>query len=291
MDEAVPLAAALVSRVAEDHAVRALILKGPPATELGIRSQRPSSDVDLLVERDSLPVMVEALSQRGWRRRPTTHDGEHPLHSVTMYHPQWPSDIDVHYAYPGLESQDSSVFEALWERRRSTTLGARAVWALDPTATYLIQALHALREHNKPINISERRFLISEAPRPDWEDLRDLAQRTGSLGPLRAFAREAYPNADRGTFPAPSLEWLRRTEVTEPGVFRLLHLHSLPWARRPKYVLQGLFPSREQLAATDLRLLDAPARTLALARLRRIARFAMRLPSAGRQWMEQRRQR
>ncbi|GAB3756342.1 hypothetical protein GCM10027591_05540 [Zhihengliuella somnathii] len=291
MDEAVPLAAALVFRITESRGIRALVLKGPPAVELGMRSRRPSSDVDVLVDSSSLPLVLHDLHDRGWHERPTTHDGEHPLHSVTLYHAQWPCDIDIHYAYPGLEVDSQAAFEALWERRREVRLGGHHAWALDLTATYLIQALHALREQHKPINATEREFLLNSAPRPSWQDFKALAERTGSLGPLRRFISEAFPDVDCGDLPSPGTDWLRRSEVTEPGVFRLLHLQSLPWHQRPKYVVRGLFPSREQLAATDIRLLQASSTQLHAARLQRIGRFLRHLPRAAQQWVRQRRKR
>ncbi|GHD04417.1 nucleotidyltransferase family protein [Zhihengliuella salsuginis] len=282
--EAIQLSAALVFDLAERRGLRAVILKGPPATELGVRSERPSSDIDLLVDRDDIAPLIDGLEDLGWLERPTTHDGEHPLHSVTLYHPNWPADIDIHHSYPGCEVGQLAAFDALWARRRPTVMGERTVLGLDVTATVLVQALHALREAHKTSNIAELDYLLTHAPVPAWADFESLARQTGSLGPLRSFIKEAYPEVDHHLLPAPGDSWRQRSEVSEPGVFRLLHLQSLPWKDRPKYALRGLFPQREQLAASDITLLNAPAGRVWAARLSRLLHFLKRLPRAVRQW-------
>lgn len=284
LGEAIELSAALAFSLADEHGLRAVILKGPPATELGVRAARPSSDIDLLVAPDDLAQLLEALAELGWCERPTTHDGEHPLHSVTLYHPGWPADIDVHHSYPGLETGPREAFEALWERRRTTTLGGRNVLGLDLTATVLVQALHALREAHKPRNVAELDHLLTNSALPDWPDFEALANRTGSLGPLRAFVADAYPEVDARALPVPGASWRQRSGVSEPGVFRLLHLQSVPWRHRPRYIYRGLFPRREQLAAHDITLLEASASRIWAARVDRLVRFAKRLPPAVAQW-------
>ncbi|MCO1339141.1 hypothetical protein BJH93_09595 [Kocuria polaris] len=288
LGEAIELSAALVFSLADSHGLRAVILKGPPATELGVRSERPSSDVDVLIDPRETAQLLEALAQRGWRERPTTHDGEHPLHSVTLYHPGWPTDIDVHHSYPGLEADAHDAFTALWERRRATPLGGQQVFGLDLTATVLVQALHALREAHKPRNVAELEYLLTHAPLPSWAEFESLARRTGSLGPLRAFIEVAFPEADIRRLPAAGDSWRLRSEVSEPGVFRLLHLQSVPWRYRPRYIYRGLFPRREQLAAHDITLLEASASRVWAARVERLARFARRLPPAVAQWRKAR---
>ncbi len=50
LDEGVPLGYALVARLAADHGIRALAIKGPTLSALGLRPPRQSLDVDVLVD-------------------------------------------------------------------------------------------------------------------------------------------------------------------------------------------------------------------------------------------------
>ena len=64
--EAVPLAHALVDRVAVDVDVRVLFIKGPAAALQGLRTRRASVDVDVLVDPSRRQVLAERLTDLGW---------------------------------------------------------------------------------------------------------------------------------------------------------------------------------------------------------------------------------
>jgi hypothetical protein len=69
MSEAVPLAHALVARLAELEDVRILFIEGPTAVALDARPPRPSTDVDVLCEPGGLETLGPVLERCGWRRR------------------------------------------------------------------------------------------------------------------------------------------------------------------------------------------------------------------------------
>ena len=69
LDEAVPLAHALVDRVAVDHDVRVLFIKGPAAAGQGLRPARPSVDVDVLVDPSRRSLLAERADRPGLGRR------------------------------------------------------------------------------------------------------------------------------------------------------------------------------------------------------------------------------
>ena len=67
-EEAVPLLHALIARAADDLGVRVLAIKGPVVALQGLREQRTSADVDVLVHPRDLEPLVDGLVALGWRR-------------------------------------------------------------------------------------------------------------------------------------------------------------------------------------------------------------------------------
>ncbi|WP_309081094.1 nucleotidyltransferase family protein [Zhihengliuella sp.] len=286
LDDAVPLAAALTFFECRRLGIPAILLKGTPAADLGVRPPKVPGDVDVLLKAPDASLLARALHRRGWLERPVTHAGDHPIHSATLYHPSWPSDIDIHFAYPGMDDQPTAAFEALWEHRREVQLGGVPVEALDLAGSTLVQALHALRELHKGTNQRELTFLLEQAPKPAWAELERLAARTGSLGALRPYIARAFPDVDPTALPEPSGQWRSRAGITAPGVHRMLYLRRLPWRQRPAYLWRALVPSREMLASLDLRLLEADRTTLWAARLRRLRLFVRSATRSFREWLK-----
>lgn len=147
---AVQLCTALVDFIASQNSIRSLTIKGPLATELGMRPARFSSDVDVLVEPGRSVQLVSALSDLGWKER--FNFPGHPVivdkHSTSLFHPQWPCDIDVHHAWPGFFIEPESSFNRLWETSQTVSLAHKNIRVPDNLHHSLIMALHALREPN-----------------------------------------------------------------------------------------------------------------------------------------------
>ena len=101
-EEAVPLAHALIARLADDLGLRALAIKGPAVALQGLREPRTSADVDVLVHPRDLEPLVEGVVALGWRRQVAgTYASIMPPHSVNLLSDRWPIGIDVHHYYPG----------------------------------------------------------------------------------------------------------------------------------------------------------------------------------------------
>jgi len=148
---AVQLCAALVQSLAETLRMRALILKGSAATIHGFRPLLQSSDVDVLLSRVDAGRLMVALEGRGWRRRRTAPaPRQFELHSETLFHPDWPCDIDIHWRYPGLFAAPEVVLDRLWETSTTAQVAGRDVRMTDATGTALILAVHALRDPERP---------------------------------------------------------------------------------------------------------------------------------------------
>src|SRR5690349_7393687 len=91
VSEGVLLGHALVARVAAELDIRAFFIKGPVSVVQGLRPPKTSGDVDVFVAPGDLEAMLQALVERGWRKRPIGPDSSvFPRHSVTLDNPQWP---------------------------------------------------------------------------------------------------------------------------------------------------------------------------------------------------------
>src|SRR5262245_15615840 len=144
--EAVPLAHVVVDRVAREHDVRVLFIKGPTAVAQGLRPERVSLDVDALVDPARRSVLAAALTDLGWvDENPYTSPTVLPMHSLTHRHTSWPCELDLHDRFPGFFAEPQDVFEQLWVRRDSVEVAGQRIPCTDRTAQALVLALHALR--------------------------------------------------------------------------------------------------------------------------------------------------
>lgn len=282
--ESVLLSAALVSKVAAEAAVRILLIKGPAAVQVGSRRIGDSSDLDLLVEPGGNQRIVRGLSERGWKERANTDEDGHPIHSLTMFHDNWPTDIDIHFSYPGFDTEIDEYFAVLWEHRQQFIMASKTVIGLDLTCSTMIQALHALREPTVAKNIAELDFLIREAKKPRWDEIYKVAKDTGALAALKPYLEAAYSEAREVSFPPVSAQWVHRTMVSSPGVHRLLNLSDAPWRHRLKLIVRGIFPADQLLEGNNLELIDATRLEVIRARLARWVTFLVALPSVLREY-------
>ena len=70
VSDGVALSTALAQHVAREHGIRMLVIKGPISAELGLRTRRYSTDVDIVVEPARTKDLIEALGAYGWTPRP-----------------------------------------------------------------------------------------------------------------------------------------------------------------------------------------------------------------------------
>src|SRR3954470_15386761 len=160
--EGVELAYALTARVAENIGARALAIKGRVSEAHDLRAPWTSGDADFLVEPARVDDLVAALCDVGWLKAP-----EAPVpspfgsHSVTLYHPSWPNELDIHGWFPGFLADPADVFDALWVSHTFIVAADAAVPATDLYGSALIMALHALRTPSDPRNARELRELVT----------------------------------------------------------------------------------------------------------------------------------
>lgn len=289
--EAVHLAHALLTRLAELEGVRILFIKGPTAVLMGARPPRPSSDVDVLCEPGGMEKLGTALERCGWRRRVPERAKPQFVyaakylfdHSVHYIHDEWPSDLDIHFNFPGFFAPDDVVFEALWERRATAEV---AHWPV-PCADFLGQAcvvgLHALRDPEKPLSRIDLEHLASALRETSAEGrlaLSHLAATTGCSASLRPLLDEVGAEEPMSAWKdSPRLhQWSTRTgHGAVPTVPWLLELRETPWRSRPALIWQALFLPSDQLLSSHVGL--EPSRgNIARLHLRRWRRALRNLP-------------
>jgi hypothetical protein len=296
LSEGVALAHALVARVAADHDIRVLFIKGPTATLQGLRVPRASVDVDALVDpavRDRLAV---SLTELGWvDEHPYTSPTVLPMHSLTHRHPSWPCELDLHDRFPGFFADPEDVFERLWERRQSVEVAAREIPCPDPAGQALVLALHALRDPHDPAKADELRTLVERvqatSDAASLLDLAELARDLGAADTASPFLDQlGAPPVGRGTIrPDDRQAWDLRTRPSDVTAVSWVHeLRRLPWYRWPGYLWYAAVLSEAELRLDEPDL--PPGRMAVLrARVRRLRRGLRAVPGAWRSVREARR--
>ncbi|MGO4340864.1 hypothetical protein [Pedococcus sp. 2YAF34] len=263
LSEAVPLAHALVARLAELEGVRILFIKGPTAVALGARPPRPSSDVDVLCEPGGLERLGPSLERCGWRRRvpkssaaQLDHAAKYLFdHSVHYIHDEWPCDLDIHFNFPGFLAPEDVVFEELWTRRITLDVAHWPVPCADFLAQAAIVALHALRDPQFGPTHADVEFVTAALDRGG----RDLCRAFAGLAAATGSSETLHPVLDRlGTAPIESNaepELLRRWRVLQqssgvPTSSWLIELRHRPWREKPRLAWRALLmPSDELFSA------------------------------------------
>jgi CDP-glycerol glycerophosphotransferase (TagB/SpsB family) len=285
--EAVPLAHALVSRVAEDLGVRCLFIKGPAAVLQGLRSRRTSVDVDALIDPVGLEKLRARLTELGWvdehpYSTPTATD-----YSRTHRHRAWPCELDLHTSFLGLYADRQAVFEELWERRSTVDVAGRAVACPDPSGHALVLALNSLRDPHDRAKASELAEL-AERMRASLDvegraDLGRLAGRLGAADTAGPFLEEVgAPNEGLGSTAVPDLAaWRVRTQPSWRMATWLADLWRQPKRSVPGYLWRAVVLSEAEMRVAHPEL-PPGRRALARARYRRLRRGLAAAPSAWR---------
>ena len=257
----VPLLHAMVARIARDHGVRALLIKGPVLAMQGLREPRQSGDVDVLCEPSGVDAFTQALVQLGWKafnEKPVTPQRVR-RHALGFHHPRWPCGVDVHHRFPGFYAPDQSVFDALWSRRTVAELAAQPVDCTDLLGSAMIHGLHLLRGRNLTLTESDLTHLVETLRRrlddAAKRELAELAAATGAadtlapvldqVGGVPAIGRDHLSAAERQDWnlrltanEAKGLMWI--DEMRTAG---LRHWPGIAW-RALTFDAQALFEGR-----------------------------------------------
>lgn len=188
LDEGVPLGYALVARIAADHEIPVLAIKGPTLSQLGLRAPRRSLDIDVLVDPARLNELLGALSRAGWGRFAAGGPSGQviPPHSVPLTHESWPAEIDVHHYFPGFLADPAVVFGVLWRDRTVVDLAGQQVVVPSRPASAAVALLHLLRGGaRRERELDQLVSHLSAALSPDeGRTLAQLAAETAADGTL-----------------------------------------------------------------------------------------------------------
>ena len=248
LDEAVSLVAAFAARVAADANLRLLLIKGKPATDLGVRADRPSADVDVWIDPTRARDYVALLAGHGWENAPSPPAGVGWGHAATLTHPAWPTTIDVHRAFPGFLADDGIAFEQVWQRRRSATIADRPLATPDRVAAAAVTTLHALRSEVISETKGDLEMALGQAAvfsDRERRSLQGLAASTGSASTLAPLLHAAGIDDAGGVADNAKLEeWHQRTSIQGlPVAGWGLAIRRAPWSRRPGLILTALRPT------------------------------------------------
>ena len=286
--EAIPLAYALVARVAADHDIRLLAIKGAVLAHHELRAPRVSADIDVLLHPDELQGFLTAMVAVGWREQvETTAPRLRRQHAVNLINDHWPFGVDTHDHFPGFLAPPGEVFDELWRRRVELSQAGQPVWATDLSGSAAIAALHHLRERDKPANRTAFDTLVTKtSARMDGADLADLstlATATGAVHTLTPFleavgAPAAPPHPDEA---AQAAHWDRSTSADRAAVWR--HgWEQTPWWRRPAFAWRAFQPDEGRLRQLYFRDFETPLWRLRVRRARHVLGELRRRRSAGR---------
>jgi hypothetical protein len=281
--------------VASAEGIRVLALKGPVLAHHGLRPARVSSDADVLVDPDRQEALRLVLEARGWQIR-FEREMPHLLerHSVTLLHPGWPVDIDLHWYFPGFHGEPGEVFGVLWEHRVQVELAHRQVTCLDLPASALVAALHCARYPHSRVRQRELHHVrerLRSAPPGTIGEVAELARLTRSSTVLADFLTDLGV-APTGTDLSPEelSRWRRYTETHELGSTGawLSALSSGRLVDRLRMIGRAVWPSAAELQRMhpDLGPLDAGRRWRL--RLVRLGRWASAVRPAWRSLREHR---
>lgn len=269
MEEGVLLTHALLAHIATENNIRVLFIKGPGLVIQELRLPYQSSDADVLVEPAHFARYLELMEGRGWLRRPTDPDGDRfPSHSVAYYHPQWPNDIDVHNTFPGLEANDTIVFDGLWKNHDLVSMAERQVPIPSLEGSRLLLLLHCLRAPWGIRQTKEYNHLL-ELDITDPDEFLNLAVLLDALAAARPFIVAKIGENAVDSWPDPSPSWLNKTSASSGGLNRLHMLRQTPLRLIPKTLWRDIFPPKEVLLMNNL-FEDVSRKGLAKAYLRRI---------------------
>lgn len=289
-DEAVELAHVLAFRLASDHGIRAMVIKGPVARHFGLRPAGDTSiDVDIWVDPREFETYCGLLRSIGWTIGVLHRSASiMAIHSDAFVHPTWPCEIDVHHRFPGFLADPQLVFDTLWDRAGAISVaGGQFIAAPDRSGSLLVESLHLLRDGpgGKPRLVGLVERVAPTLTENDMVELAQLAHAVGAAEALEPVFSEwgvaAYIPPDPEPEHVESIaDWRLRTSVGDAlAVPALVELKRSRWRDRPRLLWRTLWLTEAEIRERQPEVPPGQL-PLLLARLRRLAWGARTFRSA-----------
>lgn len=278
---ALQLAHAVVRHAAESSDTRIVVVKGLAAARIGMREAWRGADVDVMAEPMRFEALIEALNRLGWHARPADDDElAFPPHSLSLTHPHWPCDLDVHFRFPGFERPDAEVFEALWAHRVEGEVADGRMWVTDEIDTVLTLALHDLRNPRVSRHRADLVALSRHVAPIDPRALLDRADELGALACARPFLEPLLPvrRAEAVVWGEPSREW--RLRLLDPLARRFVLLFDGTYRRHGVPVRRLFAPPHTTIVKDGLPHASLGRAALVRGYARRWARGIRHAPAA-----------
>lgn len=251
------LALALVQHRATSLGINVVAIKGPGLYHHDLRTQRSYADADVLVEPDHWHELIDSLKELGWTERPEIDvPGLLPRHSISLYHNDWPCDIDVHHSFPGLFGADQTVFQTIWKSRVETEVAGQSVVIPGRVASAAIHAAHCLRHPASQRHLGELEILVDRVTNSfSAQQLTELVQfgrETGSLTVMKPFFESVgirTPGLEDDLFGERAVRWRLYIHTHDDGSLGawLYRLQTAAWREKPGVLVRALRPTKLQV--------------------------------------------
>ncbi|MBP2411523.1 hypothetical protein JOF48_000322 [Arthrobacter stackebrandtii] len=252
LQEAVLLIHAQLAYLSEVTGTRALLIKGPGASLQGLRATHQSTDADIWVDPTDEDTFMSRLQDLGWQRRPTDPSGSpFPPHATTLYHKEWPCDIDVHHHIPGMEKSSETCFEKFWAERSSILIAGQSIPVPSISGSVVILALNALRNLHMARSSTEYQSL-TERRTHNIDEIMNLAVETNCIAALKPFLIAIMGEAETRHWPSTSANWDLLSSDASDAEKRINHFLTAPWRNKPRLLYNALFPSDSVLQLRNL---------------------------------------
>lgn len=139
------LAHASLQAVANACGADILHVKGYAATEGFYRSNRHSTDADILVRPSHVDTFTHRLVAGGWEQVADFSSGSAFQHAATIRHPWWGA-VDIHRYFPGMDVHAEDNFDRLWAERQSLPIAHYPCTVPSDADQILLIMLHAGRD-------------------------------------------------------------------------------------------------------------------------------------------------
>ncbi len=189
--EARDVLAAMVARVAQDARLDVVLIKGPSLSFHGLRAERAWGDVDVLVRPSHAGRARRVLAESGWVA--FNEPSQYPLialpHAITLIHPRWHTEIDLHTFFPGCYADAETTFTKLWQERTTIELAHQPVTCTGLIGSALIGAVNMARAPTHPRNRAELEQWKASVGGWTASDKRSLALLADECGASEVLAR------------------------------------------------------------------------------------------------------